>query len=86
MGIIGGLVKSALDFDEVSVQLVDGRVEYKIVTTLMTPNLIGLKTRLWGYLSPPMGRLEVTDVETVERGLIANRYLVTVQGGVRKIP
>lgn len=77
-------IGALLEFDEVDVRMLDDNtVEYKILTTGMMPSIIELKTLIWSYLSPPVKRLEVTDVKVVERGMIADRYLVTVQGEVR---
>lgn len=77
-------IGALLEFDEVDVRMLDeDTVEYKILTTGMTPSAIELKTLIWSYLSPPVKRLEITDIKVVERGIIADRYLVTVQGDIR---
>ena len=77
-------VSALLEFDEVDVQMIGAdRVQYKILTTGVMPSIIELKTLIWSYLSPPVKRLEVTDVKVVERGVIADRYLITVQGEIR---
>ena len=77
-------VKALLEFDEVDVRMIgDDVVEYKILTTGIMPGIIELKTLIWSYLSPPVKRLEITDIKVVERGMIADRYLVTVQGEIR---
>jgi len=79
--IISAAVKALIEFDEVGVQMLDeNTVEYKILTTGMMPEAIELKTLIWSYLSPPVKRLEITDVKIVERGFITDRYLVTVRG------
>lgn len=77
-------IGALLEFDEVDVRMLDeNTVEYKILTTGMVPSAIELKTLIWSYLSPPVKRLEITDVKVVERGMIADRYLVTVRGEVK---
>ena len=77
-------IGALLEFDEVDVQMLgEDRVQYKILTTGMVPSVIELKTLIWSYLSPPVKRLEITDIKVVERGMIADRYLITVQGEVR---
>ncbi|MFB0543213.1 MAG: hypothetical protein ACETVR_00380 [Candidatus Bathyarchaeia archaeon] len=77
-------ISALLEFDEVDVQMIGAdRVQYKILTTGLMPSIIELKTLIWSYLSPPVKRLEVTDIKVVERGVIADRYLVTVQGEIR---
>jgi len=82
--LISSAVGALLEFDEVDVQLLgDDRVQYKILTTGMVPSAIELKTLIWSYLSPPVKRLEIIDIKVVERGVIADRYLVTVQGEIR---
>ena len=79
--ILSAAAKALIEFDEVGVQMLDeNTVEYKILTTGMIPEAIELKTLIWSYLSPPVKRLEITNVEVVERGFVTNRYLVTVRG------
>lgn len=80
-------VSALIEFDEVDVRMIDeNTVEYKILTTGMIPEAIELKTLIWSYLSPPVKSLEVTDIKLVERGFIANRYLVTVRGQIKGLP
>ena len=79
--IISAAVGALIEFDEVGVQMLDeDTVEYKILTTGMVPEMIELKTLIWSYLSPPVKRLEVTDIKIVEKGFVTNRYMVTVRG------
>lgn len=61
-------------------------VEYKILTTGILPEIVELKTLIWSYLSPPMKSCEVMDIEVVERGLVTNRYLLTVRGKIKALP
>ncbi len=80
-------ISALLEFDEVDVRMIgDDVVEYKILTTGIMPEIIELKTIIWSYLSPPVKSLEVTDIKVVERGFIANRYLVTVRGDIKGLP
>lgn len=77
-------VQALIEFDEVDVRMIgDDVVEYKILTTGMVPEVVELKTLIWSYLSPPVKELEITDIKIVERGFIANRYLVTVRGDIK---
>ena len=64
----------------------ENRVQYKILTTGIMPPIIELKTLIWSYLSPPVKSCEVMDIKVVERGIIANRYLITVEGEVKGLP
>jgi hypothetical protein len=83
-GLISAAVGALLEFDEVDVQMLgEDTVQYKILTTGIMPSIIELKTLIWSYLSPPVKRLKVTDVKVVERGMVADRYLITVKGEVR---
>lgn len=85
--LISAAVGALLEFDEVDVRMLnENTVEYKILTTGMLPEAIELKTLLWSYLSPPVKSCEIMNIEVVERGFIANRYLVTVQGEVKGLP
>lgn len=85
--LVSAAVGALLEFDEVDVRMLDGNtVEYKILTTGIMPDVIELKTLIWSYLSPPVKELEVTNIEVVERGLIANRYLITVKGNIKALP
>ena len=85
--LISAAVGALLEFDEVDVRMLDGNtVEYKILTTGIMPDIIELKTLVWSYLSPPVKSLEITNIEVVERGFIANRYLITVQGDIKGLP
>lgn len=82
--LITAAVGALLEFDEVDVCMLDeNTVQYKILTTGMMPSAIEMKTLIWSYLSPPVKRLEITDVKVVERGVIADRYLITVKGEIR---
>ena len=82
--LVSAAVGALLEFDEVDVQMLDeNTVQYKILTTGMVPSAIELKTLIWSYLSPPVKRLEITDIKVVERGIITDRYLVTVRGEIR---
>lgn len=82
--LVTAAVGALLEFDEVDVCMLDeNTVQYKILTTGMMPSAIELKTLIWSYLSPPVKRLEITDVKVVERGMIVDRYLVTVRGEIR---
>ena len=79
--IVSAAVKTLLEFDEVGVSMPDeNTVEYKILTTGMLPEAVELKTLIWSYLSPPVKRLSITDIEIVEKGLLTDRYLLTVEG------
>jgi len=85
--LISATVGALLEFDEVDVQMLgEDRVQYKILTTGIMPPIIELKTLIWSYLSPPAKSCEIIDIEVVERGLIANRYLITVEGDVKGLP
>ena len=85
--LISAAVSALLEFDEVDVQMLgEDRVQYKILTTGVMPDIIELKTLIWSYLSPPVKSLEVTDIQIVERGWVANRYLITVQGDIKGLP
>jgi len=85
--LISAGIQAIIEFDEVDVRMIDDNtVEYKILTTGMVPEVVELKTMIWSYLSPPVKKLEITDIKTVERGLIANRYLVTVRGDIKALP
>jgi len=82
--IASAAVKALIEFDEVDVRMIgDDVVEYKILTTGIMPDIIELKTLIWSYLSPPVKKLEIMNIEVVERGFIANRYLVTVKGDIK---
>jgi len=82
--LASAFVSALLEFDEVNVRMLDeDTVEYQILTTGMVPSIIELKTKIWSYLAPPVKRLEVTDIKVVERGIVADRYLVTVKGKLR---
>lgn len=81
--ILSAAVSALLEFDEVSVQLLDeDTVEYKILTTGILPKLCDLKMLIWSYLAPPVKRLEIVEVREVERGPagVAKRYLITARG------
>lgn len=85
--LISAAAKALLEFDEVDVRMLDDNtVEYKILTTGMIPEAIELKTLIWSYLSPPVKSLEITDIKVVERGMITNRYLITVRGDIKGLP
>lgn len=85
--LISAAAKALLEFDEVDVRMLDDNtVEYKILTTGMMPEAIELKTLIWSYLSPPVKSLEITDIKVVERGMITNRYLITVRGDIKGLP
>lgn len=85
--LISAAVGSILEFDEVDVRMLDDNtVEYKILTTGMKPDVVQMKTLIWSYLSPPVKELDVIDIQVVERGWIANRYLVTVRGQIKELP
>lgn len=85
--LVSAAVGALLEFDEVDVHMLDeNTVEYKILTTGIMPDIIELKTLVWSYLSPPVKSLEVTNIAVVERGFIANRYLITVQGDIKGLP
>jgi len=85
--IVSAAVSALIEFDEVDVRMLDANtVEYKILTTGIMPEVVELKTLIWSYLSPPVKKLEVTNVEVVERGWATNRYLVTVRGEVKTLP
>jgi len=82
--LVSAFLSSLLEFDEVAVRMVDeNTVEYQIITTGMAPGLVELKTKIWSYLAPPVKHLEVTDIRVVERGVVADRYLVTIRGRLR---
>jgi len=85
--LISAAVGALLEFDEVDVQMLgEDRVQYKILTTGFMPSVIELKTLIWSYLSPPVKSCEIVDIKLVESGLIANRYLITVEGEVKGLP
>lgn len=70
-----------LQFDEVSAtKLPNGEVEYVVLVTGISPSTVQLKTMLWAYLSPPVKRLNVVNVEEIEGGPLFKRYKVTARG------
>ena len=85
--LISAGIQALIEFDEVDVRMIDDNtVEYQILTTGMVPEVVELKTMIWSYLSPPVKALEITDIKVVERGFVANRYLVTVRGDIKGLP
>ena len=82
--VVSALMGALLEFDEVNVRMLDeNTVEYQILTTGMVPSIVELKAKIWSYLAPPVKRLDITDIKVVERGVVADRYLITVKGEMR---
>lgn len=83
--LISAAMGALLEFDEVAVRMIgEDTVEYDILTTGVLPSVIRLKTLIWSYFSPPVKRLDIVSIKEVEPGIVANRYIVTVRGKIRK--
>lgn len=81
--MIAGVISTLLEFDEVDVKRVGNKVTYKILTNAVRPKMVETKMLIWSYLSPPVKKLTITNIQEIERGPLVGRYLVTAVGDVR---